>query len=126
MDSAAVAARGTRTVDELTQAAQRARASVASGRGPVHGTRVHTSFAEEVQSLGRSDLSPEISYLRGQVVRNRTRESIRADVVEGPLTNPMAIYDLKTGRAKLTPTRIQQIRQHLPGGGVGVPIREIR
>lgn len=47
----------------LTAAATRAQNNVASGNGPVHGTRVYTAFAQEVRALGQPNLNPEVSYL---------------------------------------------------------------
>ncbi len=45
------------------------------------------------------------------------------DVVEGPIEAPTAVYDLKTGEAKLTPKREQQIREHLPKPSKDIPIK---
>jgi hypothetical protein len=65
--------RGSRTAvpdvaSDLAAAATRANATVGSGRGPVHGSRVHTAFRQEILALGRSDVFSEISYLNGRVV----------------------------------------------------------
>jgi hypothetical protein len=59
-------------------------------------------------------------------VTRGTRGSVRLDVVEGPLTAPTAIYDLKTGSARLTADRIAQIRSHLPEGYRDIPVIEVR
>ncbi|MCL5950928.1 MAG: hypothetical protein M1132_04270 [Chloroflexi bacterium] len=101
------------------------------GSGHVAGTLKHTKFSKLVDSLGRSDLNTEISYLNGAPVKYGTRGSIRVDVVQGALKAPSAIYDLKTGSGKLTSDRIEQILSHLPNGGLGpngqpIPIIEIR
>ena len=40
--------------------------------------------------------------------------------------NPTATYDLKTGAAGLSRRRVDQLRRHLPGGGRGVDVVEIR
>ena len=114
------------TEEQLTGAAGRAAARVGPGRGPVYGTAVHRAFEGEVNALGRDDLASEVSYKGGRVVPQGTKGSIRADVVEGPLSNPRAIYELKTGDAVLSPARIAEIRSQLPGGGTGVPVIEIR
>ncbi len=37
-----------------------------------------------------------------------TRGSVRLGVVEGPLSNPTTVYDLKTGGASLTAARQAQ------------------
>ena len=94
-------------------------------RGAVYGTRVHTAFEAEVRALGNSSLKTEMSYLNGRLVNRGTLNSVRLDVVEGPLTSPTAIYDLKTGSATLTPTRILEIQSHIPGGN-NVPVIEVR
>jgi hypothetical protein len=50
---------------------------------------------------------------------------VRLDVVEGDITSPTAVYDLKTGSATLTPSRISQIRANLPEGSQDTPVTEI-
>jgi hypothetical protein len=45
-------------------------------------------------------------------------------VVEGPLTNPTAVFDYKFGNAVLTPNRINQIRNGV-GLGPNVPITPV-
>ncbi len=114
------------TIEDLSGAARRAVESVGSGRGPAYGTRAHSAFESEVKALGRDNLTVEQSYLKGEPVRRGTPGSVRADVVEGPIQSPTAIYDLKTGSATLTPSRIQQLQQHILGGPSNVPILEIR
>jgi hypothetical protein len=104
------------TSGQLTAASRLAVDLIGPGRGPVYGTRVHSAFQRVVQALGRTDLSTEVSYLNGQVVPRGTPGSVRLDVVEGPLTSPIKIFDLKTGSATLTPQRITQIQQNIPGG----------
>ena len=96
------------------------------GRGGVYGTRVHTAFEAEVNSLDDANLATEVSYVNGKVFARGTPKSIRVDVVEGPVENPNAIYDLKTGTAKLTPARIRQIRANLPEGAKDIPIETVR
>jgi hypothetical protein len=50
---------------------------------------------------------------------------VRVDAVFGEIDAPRAVFDLKTGSAQLTPARIQQIQQHLPGGQ-SVPVIEVK
>jgi RHS repeat-associated protein len=109
------------TQQTLQRLANEADAAV-PGQGPVAGTRKHTRFGDLVRNLGRTDLNVERSYLNGLVARRGTRGSIRLDVVEGPLNNPIAVYDLKTGSATLSPSRIQQIQSHLPNPNTPVII----
>ncbi len=110
---------------QLQGAANSASTAVGPGKGAVHGTAVHTEFESAVKALGNSNLSTEISYKNGVEVPRGTPGSIRVDVAEGPKNAPSAIYDLKTGGAKLTPTRVQQIQSHLPGG-TKVPVKEVK
>jgi RHS repeat-associated protein len=114
------------TADVLRSAAGRASSSVAAGKGPVYGTKVHTAFQRQVEALGRQDLFTEIAYKNGFEVTRGTKGSVRLDVVEGSREAPTAIYDLKTGSAQLTESRINQIRGHLPPGARKIPIQEVR
>ena len=118
------AGRASQTTEQLTEAAGRAVGTVGPGRGSVYGTLVHSAFSDEVIGLGNANLSSEISYLNGAIVPYGTRGSIRLDVVEGSLSAPTSVYDLKTGSATLTRSRIQQIQSRLPGGS-GVPVLPI-
>lgn len=108
------------TADDLTRAAQRASSTVGPGKGAVHGTQVHSAFRNEVNAIGNGNLSSEVSYLNGDVVRYGTPGSIRCDAVKGPVRNPTAVFDLKTGGATLSPARMQQIQDHLPAPGIPV------
>ncbi len=112
-------------LQQLQGAASRAATNVGPGSGPTYGTIVHNAFQREVDALGNANLTTEQSYLNGNPVRRGTPGSVCLDVVEGPLDNPTSIYDLKTGSAKLTLARIQQIQSHLSGGST-VPITEVR
>ena len=116
---------GESTEAALTRLATKAVETLGPGRGPQYGTAVHRIFARLVQKLGKSNLTPEVSYKGGQVVEYGTPGSIRVDVVEGPINAPTATYDLKTGGAQLTPQRTQQIQNELPGGS-NVPVNQIK
>lgn len=103
------------------------RASVAArSSGAFNGTRVHSAFAAELRALGRSDVFSEVSYLNGRVVPYGTRGSVRLDAVVGSPGAPSAIYDLKTGAATLSSSRIAQIRSHLPPGFQDIPVLVLR
>ena len=71
-------------------------------------------LADEVNAAGNPNLTTEQSFLNGMKVDYGTPGSIRVDVAEGPVGNPTAVYDLKTGAATLSPQRILQIQSHLP------------
>jgi RHS repeat-associated protein len=116
----------TSVADDLAAAAGRAEARVGAGRGPVHGTRVHREFQDEVEALANPNLHTEVSYLNGRIVDRGTAGSVRVDVVQGASPSaPTALYDLKTGGARLTEARVRQIQSHVPGG-TSVPVYEIR
>jgi len=113
------------TVAVLQRAANSALRSAGAGRGAVHGTRAHMAFRANVDRLGKR-LRTEVSYLDGEPAGYGERGSIRVDVIEGTVENPLAVYEFKTGEARLTARRIQQIRRHLPEGCKDIPIVEIR
>ena len=125
---AAVVTRGlaTETGTALAGAARRALGKMGPGKGPVYGTKAHTTFEAEVKALGRKDLHTEVSYLNGKEVPHGTKGSVRFDVVEGPRAAPTAAYDFKTGGATLTPQRVQELRAQLPPQSQNIPITEIR
>jgi RHS repeat-associated protein len=120
-----IARGGSSLADDLAAAATRARNTVGPGSGGAYGTRVHSAFEAEVKGLGNPNLTTEQSYLNGVPVSRGTPGSVRLDVVNGPVTAPISIFDLKTGTATLTPARIKQIQSHVPGGS-GVPVFELR
>jgi hypothetical protein len=107
----------------LTRLATQAVDNLGPGSGAAYGTAVHAEFSNLVESS--TNLATEISYKGGTPVDYGTPGSIRADVVEGPVDAPTAIYDLKTGNATLTPARVMQIQNEVPGG-TNVPVKEIK
>ena len=115
-----------RAARQVQQAANNAQRVVGAGRGAAYGTRVHTEFGRQVQQISRGRIRAEVSYRNGQVVPRGTRGSVRVDAVRGRPERPKEIWDLKTGGARLTPQRIQQIRRHLPRGCQNIPIQEAR
>ncbi|HEU5001150.1 MAG TPA: RHS repeat-associated core domain-containing protein [Actinomycetota bacterium] len=126
IDGAESSAGASSTADLLSQLATKAESTVGRGSGSVYGTLVHTAFRNEIEALGDSNLTSEVSYLRGKVVPWGTPGSVRLDVVEGDVLRPTEIYDLKTGSAKLTAARVAQVRANLPSLSQSVPITEIR
>jgi RHS repeat-associated protein len=98
----------------LSQTANQARVNIGDGSGALYGTKLHTEFRKQVNALGNIDLHTEVSYANGRVVRYGTPGSVRVDVVYGGLTDPLAIFDLKTGMATLSSARIIQLRAHHP------------
>jgi RHS repeat-associated protein len=100
--------------EQVQKAATQAYQNVGSGKGPVHGTKVHSEFKRLLEALRIHNLYPEKPYLLGEFQKSNRKGSVRFDVVYGPLKNPWIIWDLKTGQARLTSSRILQMRKHLP------------
>ena len=87
-----------------------------SGRGPVYGTAVHTIFGNLVKASGRKDFHVEQSFTLEGLISYGFSGSIRTDVILGSFADkPVAIYDLKTGSARLTQSRAANIRRHFEG-----------
>jgi hypothetical protein len=115
------------TIDDiaiaLRQAAARAAQKAGPGSGPVHGTRIHTLFKEEVQGLGNPNLGAEASFVGRRVAAYGTRGSIRIDAVLFDNSGRViAAFELKTGSSALTTKRIQQIQAQFEY----LPVIEIR
>jgi RHS repeat-associated protein len=93
-------------------------------KGTVPGTLKHSEFAKQVKGLNDPLIQSEVTYKNGQIVPYGTKGGVRLDVVEyNPNGTIKAVYDLKTGKAGLTNSRIQQIQNNLPNNA---PILEIR
>ncbi|KQP32159.1 hypothetical protein ASF25_04405 [Methylobacterium sp. Leaf100] len=119
------------TSDRLVEVMKEVVANVGTGRGPLYGTAIHTEAAKLIREsdfpgIGRRGV--EQSFSLGDTVRYGLDGSIRTDIVlRDGRTNAapiLAVWDVKTGGAKLTPERAAQIRQHL-GVGDDVPIVEL-
>jgi hypothetical protein len=91
--------------------------SLGPGGGPVFGIQAHVEFARRVRELnipGIRQEGVEQSFSVGDVVRYGLEGSVRTDIVLRDRDGiPIAVYDLKTGNAKLTPSRIREIRDSL-------------
>ena len=81
------------------------------GSGPRYGTQVHTEFARAVRDqnlpgIGRRGV--EQTFPRNQPYGSA--DSIRTDVIlRDDGEEPIAIYDVKTGGATLTPGRVREL-----------------
>ena len=109
--------------EQLKVCASIANASIA-GNGPIVGTYKHTAFANEVNQLGNTNLVTEVSYVNGTQKPYGTSGSIRFDVALVDVNGyPIAAWDLKTGTATLSPTRIAQMQSR---SGLYIPIYLVR
>lgn len=104
---------------------------VGPGSGPLYGMRIHNGSAELVRALdipGIGRHGVEQSFSAGDLVRYGLDGSVRTDMVlrdgRGPLAPILAVWDIKTGNARLDARRVTDLRENL-GIGPDVPIIEI-
>src|SRR5262249_19249232 len=91
------------------------------------GTLVHTEFGRRVRVLDLPGIGQKgVEHSWGDPpLYYGAAKSVRTDVVLlDRFDKPIAIYDLKTGNAKLTTKRIQELRDKV--GGLKIPIIELR
>ncbi len=98
--------------------------STISGTGPAVGTNKHTQFTTNVNQLGNSNIRTEVSYLNQAEVPYGTKGSARFDaLLYDAGGNPIAAWDLKTGVAVLTQSRIEYMQRQ---SGLQIPIFMIK
>jgi len=111
-----------RTTDMLLSALQRSIEEMGSGSGQLFGIKVHTDFAQRVKRLdlpgiGQDGVEQSFHLNALDFVRYGLDGSIRTDIAlrdpKNPSQGPIAVYDLKTGNAVLTPSRVEEIRRAL-------------
>ena len=99
--------------DEIIRYATEAANKVHPGeKGHVVGTYKHTEFGKVIASYGSPSLKPEVSYKGGNEVTYGKKGSVRFDAIEYNLftKKPIRAWDLKTGNAVLTESRIAQMK----------------
>jgi len=90
----------------------------------IRGTLIHSEFKRLVDSTCPPEkFHTEVTYVNGFVGRYGARGGVRADVVFGPLSNPIVIYDLKTGWAYISLSQGNAYGNNVPPGAI---ISEIR
>ena len=113
------------TKAKFQEAANQANKTV-SGNGHVNGTKKHAAFKKIVDNFKNANYKTEISFLNGEVVKYGTKGSSRLDaVLLDEKGNIIAVFDLKTGNAKLSTSQIDKIHANLPEGAKDVPVIEI-
>ena len=126
---------GDPTIDAVTEVLENTVADAMEragpGSGPAYGTKVHELFANEVRAAnipGIRQSGVEVSMIFGDPSPYGAEDSIRTDVLlrSSPdgTGSIIAIWDLKTGSATLSPSRAGELRR---GAGVGpaVPVIEL-
>jgi hypothetical protein len=100
--------------DRLVQAMTDAAAQkVQSQRGTLtpqqSGTRVHAALKDSIDALGDPNLKAEVSAIKSRPANYGEKNSIRMDAFENVGDSTVCVYDIKTGEAKLTLLRMQEI-----------------
>jgi hypothetical protein len=97
-------------------------------RSVLFGTLAHSHFARKVRTLdlpGIGEDGVEQNWHMGDLWDYGISGAKRTDVyLKDPLGNPIAIYDLKTGNARLTRARIRELREAV--GVKNIPVIELR
>jgi hypothetical protein len=120
---------GDALVDKMTEIllnrASAAHVVVGEGAGPLYGVNVHMEFARGLRSQNLPGVEIEQSFSAGDAVRYGLDGSIRTDVIfRSGKSGIAAIWDLKTGSARLAPWRAREIRREV-GVGSEVPVIEL-
>jgi hypothetical protein len=117
-----------RTTERLLSILAETVQSLGSGAGPIFGIQAHFEFANRVKELnipGIREEGVEQSFSLGEAARYGLAGSVRTDVVlRDRFGIPIAVYDLKTGNAKLSPSRVREIRDAV--GVPNIPVIELR
>lgn len=103
------------TTDALVAILAAVDAAIPGGVGPLYGIAVHVAFANAVRAAnlpGVGTIGAEQSFSLNDVANYGTDGSIRTDVSlwDDAHENAIAIYDLKTGGARLSNARADQLR----------------
>lgn len=124
---------GIQSIDETTKSLSETLAKVMQTvdfipTPSAYGTAVHVAFGTAVRFQGLPGIGfddVEHSFSEGTSAIYGERGSIRTDVVRrNEVGDIMAIYDVKTGSAGLTPARVDEIRTKT-GTTASVPIIEL-
>jgi len=112
-------------LDALVEAVKDLGPNVPEGMRPtVFGTLAHTRFANKVRELDLPGIgqdgveqtwSPQDWFYYGISGSKRTDVYLKDE-----FGRPIAIYDLKTGNARLTPARIRELREAVGAGDIPV------
>ncbi len=119
-----------KTTDMLLDTLAAVDAGIPRGVGPLYGTALHVAFANAVRALnlpGIGTRGVEQSFSLEDVADYGEAGTIRTDVAlwDEAQTNVIAVYDLKTGGARLSGARVRELMSRVPGGANAV-VFEIR
>ena len=117
-----------RFIDQQLQLCAIRANSAITGSGPIVGTQKHKVFRDNVEALHIPGIRTEVSYRDGEIVDYATPGSKRFDVILFGGENcdtPIIAWDFKTGKAKLTAKRIEELLEesHLDIPIVSIHVR---
>ena len=125
---------GIQSIDDASNALSDILVRVIESLGPleeispqIYGTMVHQQFASAVKNAGIPGVTDvERTFLFGiEEPRYGLVDSIRTDVVlRNEAGEVMAIYDVKTGDARVRPSRAQELRDKV-GAAPNTPVFEL-
>jgi hypothetical protein len=121
---------GMSQVDETTEKLRKILEDVVNkvpaGIGADYGRRVHLEFAKAVRAANiRGIGSDGVEQTFPTDVPYGADESVRTDATfRDDARDPAAIFDVKTGRARLRPARVRQLREKV-GAGPNIPVIEM-
>jgi hypothetical protein len=99
-----------RLVQNMTDAAaQKVQTEWGSLSPQQYGTRVHTAVRDSIVALADPNLKAEVSAIKSDEKKYGKKGSIRIDAFENVGDGTVCVYDIKTGEAKLTLLRMQEI-----------------
>jgi hypothetical protein len=93
-------------LDKLEQAYEK----VGQGEGPAYGSRLHSAFAEAVRTSGIPNVDVETTWTGGILSVYGYPGSVRTDVALRTAGGErvLAVWDVKTGEARLSQSRVAQ------------------
>lgn len=100
-----------------------------TGFGSLFGIRVHTDFANRIRERdlpGIGEDGVEQSFSFGNLANYGAANSIRTDIfLRDKFGKPLAIYDVKTGNAKLTRARVHELLEHVGRKDNPIPVIQL-
>jgi hypothetical protein len=74
-----------------------------------YGTKVHVDLKRQIDDLEDPNFRAEVSAIKSRVETYGTKDSIRVDVLENVGDGTVCVYDIKTGKTRLSPARSAEI-----------------
>ena len=100
-----------------------------TGFGALFGIKVHTDFGNRIRKLdlpGIGEDGVEQSFNLGELARYGAANSIRTDIfLRDKFGEPLAIYDVKTGNARLSRARVRELLEHVGREDNPIPVIQL-